>query len=67
MPKYELMVDGKHVAKVASDDEVRGWLAQYRTDHEEDDPDAVHVQVLELAKWSWVSGGKLIPREEFLS
>jgi hypothetical protein len=61
------MVDGKHVAKVASDDEVRSWLARYRTDHAEDDPDAVHVQVLELAKWSWMSGGKLIPRENFLS
>lgn len=59
------MVDGRRRAKVASEDEVRAWLRHYRDEHAEDDPYAVHVQVLRLSRWSLVTGGSLVPREEF--
>ena len=67
MRKYELLVDGKGRARVASDDELRAWLASYREEHAEDDPDAVHVQIRELSAWSWLTGGKLVAREPFLA
>ena len=56
------------VAKVSdSKTPVRAWLAKDREDHQEDDPDAVHVQVLERNHFlSWLTGGKLIDRERFL-
>jgi hypothetical protein len=66
MAKYELMVDGQRRGKAASDDEVRRWLATYRESHAEDDPDATHVQVMQLSAWSWLSGGKLVDRATFL-
>ena len=64
--KYELLVDGDRRAKVATEDEVRTWLQGYRADHEDDDPDATHVQVLKNRTWSFLTGGSLVPREEFL-
>lgn len=66
MAKYELMVDGRRRVKVTSGDEVRQWLVQYREEHAEDDPDATHVQVMQLTPWSWLAGGKLVDRAVFL-
>jgi|GEM_PF-1071294 len=66
MPKYELLVDGARQARVASDDEARAWIRRYRAEHEGDDPEAVHVQVRLLSAWSWLTGGRLVPRELFL-
>ena len=44
---------------------MRTWIAEYRAEHAEDDPDAVHVQVRVLSSWSWLTGGKLVDRDEF--
>jgi hypothetical protein len=46
---------------VKSDEDVRAWLVRYREEHEQDDPDATHVQIVRLR----LAGGKLIPRERF--
>ncbi|HYA08798.1 MAG TPA: hypothetical protein VEG24_04360 [Gaiellaceae bacterium] len=62
--KYELLVDGRRHAKAADEDEVRTWLEQYRAEHEEDDPDATHVQVLKNSP-GFFSTGELVPREDF--
>lgn len=61
MAKYELRVDGERATRVASEDEVRDWVATYREEHEADDPAAAHVQVIQLRLF----GGRLIPRERF--
>jgi hypothetical protein len=45
---------------------VREWLARYREEHEQDDPEAVHVQILRRGTLGWLTGGRLVPREEFL-
>ena len=45
---------------------MRTWLRGYRTEHAEDDADAVHVQVRQLSRLSWLTGGRLVPREDFL-
>ena len=66
MPKYELLVDGRRRGRAGSDDEVKRWLVEYRKSHAEDDPDATHVQVMQLSAWSWLSGGKLVDRAAFL-
>jgi len=66
MADYAILVDGSRVARVNDGDDVRAWLAKYREDHQEDDPDAVHVQILERNFLSWLTGGKLIDRERFL-
>jgi hypothetical protein len=66
MPRYELLVDGRRRHRAASAEETRTWLRGYRTDHAEDDPDAAHVQVRQLGRLSWLTGGKLVPREQFL-
>jgi len=63
--RYELLIDGRGRWKAASDDDVRTWLEEYRDEHAEDDPDAVHVQIRELTRWSWMTGGALVPRERF--
>jgi hypothetical protein len=63
---FALLVDGTRVARVNSEDDVRAWLAKYREDHQEDDPDAAHVQVLERNFVSWLTGGKLLDRDRFL-
>ena len=61
MPKYDVMVDGERIVRVKSDDEVRTWLANYREEHQEDDPEATHVQIVHLR----CAGGSLVPRERF--
>ena len=66
MGSYAILVDGSRVAKVNGDDGAQAWIAKYREDHQEDDPDATHVQVLERNFLSWLTGGKLIDRERFL-
>jgi hypothetical protein len=64
--RYQILVDGQGRAKGESEDAVRAWIRSYREEHAEDDPDATHVQVRELSVWSWLNGGKLVPREDFL-
>jgi hypothetical protein len=44
---------------------VRRWLRDYCVEHVEDDPGAAHVQVRRLSRLSWLTGGVLVPREEF--
>jgi hypothetical protein len=66
MPRYELLVDGEARGKAASDDEARAWIRAYRLEHEQDDPDATHVQVRKLSRFSWLTGGSLVPTEELL-
>ena len=66
MADYAILVDGTRVARVNGEDEVRAWLAKYREDHQEDDPDAAHVQVLARNFLSWLTGGKLLDRDRFL-
>ncbi len=66
MPRYELLVDGVPRGKASSDDEARAWIRAYRAEHEQDDPDAVHVQVRRLSALSWLTGGSLVPRDDFL-
>ena len=66
MADYAILVDGQRVARVNDGDDVRAWIAKYREEHQEDDPDAAHVQVLERNFLSWLTGGKLIDRERFL-
>jgi hypothetical protein len=64
--RYEALVDGEHQKRLSSADEVREWLRDYRAKHAEDDPDAAHVQVRELTRLSWLTGGRLLDRDEFL-
>ena len=66
MAKYELLVDGRSRWRAKDDDDVRTWLAEYRDEHVDDDPDAVHVQVRRLGRWSWLTGGTMVDREDFL-
>lgn len=63
--KYDLLVDGDRAARVGSEDDVRQWLARYRQEHEEDDPAAAHVQILERPALAWLRGGTLVERERF--
>jgi hypothetical protein len=65
--RFELLIDGRSCWRAADRDDVRTWLADYRREHAEDDPDATHVQVRRLSRWSWLTGGSLVPREQFLS
>lgn len=65
MANYALLVDGERVARADSEDDVRAWLVQYRADHQEDDPAAAHVQILERGSLAWLTGGKLVDRERF--
>jgi len=64
--RYELMVDGARLARVDCDDEVSAWIRAYRAEHADDDPDAAHVLVRRLSPWSWLTGGSLVPVEQFL-
>lgn len=66
MPRYELLVDGEREHRVSSVEELRTWLQGYRADHVDDDPDATHVQVREMTRFAWLSGGRLLDRDEFL-
>jgi hypothetical protein len=65
--KYDLLVDGERKTRVESEEEVRAWLVRYREEHVEDDPAAAHVQVLGRGSLGWLTGGRLVPRERFLS
>jgi hypothetical protein len=64
--KYELLVDGEQKHRASSVEELRTWLQGYRAEHADDDPDATHVQVLETTRLSWLTGGRLLDRDEFL-
>ena len=64
MPRYELLIDGVGRWKAGSEDDVRRWLAEYREEHAADDPDAAHVQVRLLGGLAWLTGGKLVDRDE---
>jgi hypothetical protein len=66
VPKYELLVDGRARWRAKDDDDLRTWLAEYREEHADDDPDAVHVQVRKLGPWSWLTGGTIVDRDAFL-
>jgi hypothetical protein len=66
MARYQLLVDGEAQGTAASDDEARTWIRAYRTEHAQDDPDATHVQVRKLSALSWLTGGSLVPRGDFL-
>ena len=61
MPRYRVLVDGERQARLDSDDDVRAWIARYREEHAEDDPNATHVQVVQLR----LLGGTLLARETF--
>ncbi len=63
---YAILLDGERVAQMSSDESVRDWIAKYREDHAEDDPSAVHLQILERGTFAWLVGGKLVDRERFL-
>lgn len=65
--KYDILVDGERAARVGSEDEVRSWIAGYRAEHEQDDPAGAHLQILERGTAAWLTGGKLVPREDFLA
>jgi hypothetical protein len=66
MARYELLVDGQARGKTSSEDEARTWIRAYRLEHEEDDPDATHVQVRKLSRLAWLTGGSIVATEEFL-
>jgi gamma-D-glutamyl-L-lysine dipeptidyl-peptidase len=64
--RFELLIDGRSRWRAGSEEDVRRWLAEYRDEHAEDDPDATHVQVRELSRFSWLTGGKLVNPAAFL-
>jgi hypothetical protein len=65
MTDYALLVDGERVARASSADDVSAWLANYREEHVEDDPSAAHVQIIERGAFAWLTGGKLVDRDQF--
>ena len=64
MARYELLIDGVGRWKAGSKEDVLRWLDEYREEHAQDDPDAAHVQVRELGSFAWLTGGKLVDRDE---
>jgi len=64
--RYELLVDGRSRWRAKDENDVRSWLREYREEHVDDDPDAAHVQVRRLSRWSWLTGGTIVDREEFV-
>ena len=64
--RYVILVDGERTARLRSPAEVHAWIAKYRADHAEDDPAAAHLQILERGPLGWLTGGKLVDREQFL-
>lgn len=66
MAKFELLVDGRPRWRAKDEDDARDWLREYRDEHGEDDPDAVHVQIRKLSLWSWLTGGTVVDRQRFL-
>jgi hypothetical protein len=67
VPKYDVLVDGERKARVESEDAVSEWLVRYCEEHALDDPSAAHVQILRRGSFAWFWGGRLEPRERFLS
>ena len=67
MARYELLVDGRSRWRAKDDDDLRTWLAEYREEHVDDDPGAVHVQIRRLGRWSWLTGGAIVDRDAFLN
>jgi hypothetical protein len=65
MPGYDILLDGEQAARVNSQDDARAWIAKYRAEHEEDDPAAAHLQILERNALAWLTGGKLVDRKRF--
>jgi hypothetical protein len=63
--KYDLLIDGRSRWRAKSEDDVRQWLAEYCAEHEADDPDAAHVQIRRLTRMSWLTGGQLLPPQQF--
>ena len=63
MPRYDLLVDGEREARVKTEEDVRRWVARYREEHQADDPDATHVQIIRLR----FAGGELVPRDRLLA
>ncbi|MBV8479529.1 MAG: hypothetical protein JOY72_04420 [Actinobacteria bacterium] len=59
-------MDGRREAHVNGDEAVRAWIRDYRAERAETDPDATHVQVRQLSRLAWLTGGTLVPRERFL-
>ncbi len=66
MSGYAILLDGERVARAKSEEDVRAWIATYREDHDDDDPSAAHVQILERGSLAWLTGGRLIDRKRFL-
>ena len=66
MTRYDLLVDGRREARVQGEEAARAWIRGYRLEHVDTDRDAAHVQVRRLTRWSWLTGGALVPREELL-
>jgi hypothetical protein len=64
--RYELLVDGHRETRVDDEEAARAWIREYRFEHIDSDRDAVHVQVRRLSRLSWLTGGTLVPREQFL-
>jgi hypothetical protein len=64
--KFELLIDGRSRWRAASEDDLRMWLREYREEHAEDDPDALHVQIRKLSGWAWLTGGRLVDRDEYV-
>ena len=67
MAKYELLVDGRSRWRAKDEDDLRAWLAEYREEHAGDDPNAAHVQVRRLGTFAWLTGGKIVDRDQFRS
>jgi hypothetical protein len=66
LAKFDILLDGERAARVASEADVRAWIVNYRGEHNEDDPDAAHLLILERSTLSWLTGGKVVDRERFL-
>src|SRR5256885_9531313 len=62
-PYTTLFRSGERAVRIKSEDAVRAWITHYREEHQQDDPDATHVQVIKLR----LLGGTMIPRERFRS
>jgi len=62
--KYDLLIDGRSRWRAKSEDDVRQWLAEYSDEHAVDDPDAAHVQIRRLSRWSWLTGGRLVATQQ---
>jgi hypothetical protein len=64
--RYELLIDGRGRWRAGSEADVREWLRDYCEEHAQDDPQATHVQIRRLSRLSWLTGGSLVSRAQFL-